>query len=191
MFDPFIYQLYNIAYASLPIMLYGLLDEEYEADYLMKNTEHYKQGMFNELFNTYTFWRGVINGIIQAMIITLPTFYILENGNFLGSDGTTFHFWATGIVVFSAVVYVTNFKIFLVSNTLNVLQIVIIFGSILFYYLNFGLVSGYAPSFDIYETFSLSFNCNIFYLVFIVHVFSTSIFELFCNRIIGKMGIEW
>jgi len=31
--------MYNIAYASFPIMIYGIVDEEYSADYLMKNTD--------------------------------------------------------------------------------------------------------------------------------------------------------
>lgn len=116
------------------------------------------------------------------MIITLPTFYILENSNFVGSDGVTFHFWATGVVIFGAVVYVTNFKILLISKTLNAFQVVLIIATILFYYFNFALLSAYVPLFDIYGTFPLSFECNVFFLILVLHLFTTTMFELFYSR---------
>ncbi len=48
------------------------MDEEYDSYFLTNNPEYYKQGinnkifigMKNVLFNSFTFWRGVINGMI-------------------------------------------------------------------------------------------------------------------------------
>jgi len=120
------------------------------------------------------------------MLITLPTFYILENSNVVSPNGTIFHFWASGIVIFSAVVYVTNLKILLISNTLNLFQIIILIGSVLFYYSNFAALSAYFVVFDIYSTFGLTFNCSVFYLVFMLHIFTTTILELFYSRFKSK-----
>jgi len=66
------------------------------------------------------------------------------------ATGTTYPFWATGMVVFGAVVYITNFKILIISNTYNVLSIFIIVFSIVFYYFNYIVISAVVPSFDIY-----------------------------------------
>jgi hypothetical protein len=43
--------------------------------------------MNNVLFNTYTFWKGVMNGVIQAMLITIPSVVILEQDTFIMDNG--------------------------------------------------------------------------------------------------------
>lgn len=178
MFDPFIFQMYNIAYASLPIMFYALSDEQFSSEHLTTHPLLYQQGMRNLLFNGVTFWRGVLNGMLQAMLITLPTLYVLQDNTFVLSSGDTYSFWATGMVVFGAVVYITNFKILLISNTMSPLQFLIILASILFYESNYALTSAYIQSFDIYQSYSLMVRCPIVYVLFFYHVFFTTCLEI-------------
>lgn len=178
MFDPFIFQMYNIAYASIPIMIYALQDEEYSSSHLTQHPHLYLQGRQHLLFNSRVFWLQVVNGVGQALSITLPTFFIMEQYSFGYQDGTPFFFWATGMTVFGAVVYVTNFKILLISNTYSFVSIFFIFGSIIFYYFNYLLVSLYIPSFSIYSTFNLVYSSRIIFFVMALHIFTTTILEM-------------
>ena len=45
LYEPFIYQLYNISMTSFPIMYYALFDFEFEKETFMSNPHHYKIGL--------------------------------------------------------------------------------------------------------------------------------------------------
>jgi hypothetical protein len=40
LYDPFLYQSYNLFYTSLPIVIYSIFDEEYSAEVLMGGKEY-------------------------------------------------------------------------------------------------------------------------------------------------------
>lgn len=69
LYDSFIFQLYNIFYASLPIMIYALLDEEYEGTFLETNPEYYHAGIRNEYFNYTRFWKWFGSAFIQSIFV--------------------------------------------------------------------------------------------------------------------------
>lgn len=120
--------------------------------------------------------------MLQAMLITIPVLYVLGDNTFVTVDGQTYGFWAGGMVVFGAVVYVTNFKILLISNTINIVQFVIILASILFYFSNYALISSAVKGFDIYSTFSLMMKSPVTYCLFFYIVFSTTFLEIAANK---------
>jgi magnesium-transporting ATPase (P-type) len=41
LYDAFIYQLFNILYASMPIIIYAVFDEEHKPDILVQNNNNY------------------------------------------------------------------------------------------------------------------------------------------------------
>ena len=47
------------------------------------NIKYIHIGMENKLFNTVVFWKGVLNGMCQALFITIPTLAILEKDTFI------------------------------------------------------------------------------------------------------------
>ena len=51
LYDPFIYQLYNITMTSLPIMWFGLFDFEFFKDRFMNNPSLYKLGIDSKCFS--------------------------------------------------------------------------------------------------------------------------------------------
>lgn len=55
LYDPFIYQLYNITMTSLPIMWFALFDFQYFKSRLMNNPMLYKIGMLNKCFSITIF----------------------------------------------------------------------------------------------------------------------------------------
>lgn len=51
LYDAFLYQLFNMCYTSLPIVIYAIYDEEFEGHELINTPAFYAQGLKGELFN--------------------------------------------------------------------------------------------------------------------------------------------
>ncbi|CAD8079154.1 unnamed protein product [Paramecium primaurelia] len=118
LYDTFIYQLFNILYGALPIMIYGIFDEEYDADQLTDNKlqNYYQQGPQGVLFNIQIVLFWVFCGFWQAAILCFfPTYTISEN--FVENSGFTHHLWAQGTMIFGLIVVICNLKVLLFSNT--------------------------------------------------------------------------
>ena len=80
LYDAWIFQFFNILFASLPIMLYSLFDEEFPntthlelvkapPNFLETSPMHYEVGMKSQLFNTKVFWLWMLNGAVHSVII--------------------------------------------------------------------------------------------------------------------------
>ena len=50
-YDPWIYQLFNVTYTSLPIVAFAIFDEQYSVTYSLKNPKEYELGLKNKLFD--------------------------------------------------------------------------------------------------------------------------------------------
>lgn len=59
MYEPWIYQMYNILFTSLPIMWYALFDFEHAKPIFLENPQLYTQGIENKLFGLQVFWSWI------------------------------------------------------------------------------------------------------------------------------------
>lgn len=139
-YNVFIYQLYNIIFASMPIVIYGLLDKEYTGNFLTNQPTLYIPGIKKLLFNKIIFWKWILSGIVQAFIITLPCFYILDQ-NFTRLINNELGFWDCGMAIFGAVIVVTNLKIFIFSYTYSIFSVIANFISFASYFIIFWIAS--------------------------------------------------
>lgn len=153
-YNPFLYQLYNILHASIPICIYGVLDKEYSGHFLMSNPGLYYLGIENRLFNSLNFWVWILSGVIQSCIITVVTFVGMEINFIDPENGFNFIFWGSGMVIYGAVIINTNFKVLLFSHTHTLLSILIILISVGSFYLIYGLTSEYVYQFSDYSSFA-------------------------------------
>jgi len=130
LYDAFIYQLYNIFYSSLPIIVYGIFDREFTDDILVENRlNYYLQGIEKKLFNTKVFWSWFIYGTYVSVLLTFLSFQIMET-SFVNDSGLTFNFWDTSIMIYGSVVVICNIHILTMSNTYNALSVLCIAGSV-------------------------------------------------------------
>lgn len=132
-------------------MIYSLLDKERKGSEYLKNPQLYSIGPKDTLFNRLTFWSWIIYGVWQSLLLTLPMYFALESTFTDGSEGYTFSFWVTGMTIFGYVIIVANVKVLLFSNSHSALSLIIIFGSILFYYMTYAIASSLFSTYDLYN----------------------------------------
>lgn len=132
-------------------MVYSLFDKERKGREYLKNPSFYWIGPKDVLFNKLTFWIWIIYGVWQSLLLSLPIFFSLENSFVDEHHGYNFDFWASGMTVFGYVIVVANVKVLLISNTHSLLSLFLIFGSILFYYMTYGVASTVGVTYDLYN----------------------------------------
>lgn len=87
-YDAWIFQFFNIFFASLPIILYALFDEEFPntkyldvthspPNFLERSPHHYEPGMKSQLFNGKVFWSWILNGTVHSVIILFFSYFII------------------------------------------------------------------------------------------------------------------
>lgn len=71
LYDSFLYQFFNLFYASMPIIIYAIFDKEYDSNFLDKCSSTYQIGLLGKMFNTKVFWIWFFNGVWQALLICI------------------------------------------------------------------------------------------------------------------------
>ena len=149
-YDSFIYQLFNIFYTSCPIMIYAIIDKEFNPMVLVENKlNYYSQGMKKALFDAKIFWKWFFFGALNAFILTMFSFYSL-NQNFATKDGHTQELWEAGCMIFGQCILIANMKILGFSHTFNIFSILIIICSLILYVLSLLIINLYYTS-DLYQ----------------------------------------
>jgi phospholipid-transporting ATPase len=69
-YDSFIYQLFNVFYTSMPIIIFAVFDEEHSRKTLYDHkTNLYRIGLKKELFSLKVFWGWFLNATFQSAVI--------------------------------------------------------------------------------------------------------------------------
>lgn len=71
LYEPWMYQCYNIAFTAFPIIWFGVFDFQCDKKDFLQNPSLYKLGLENQCFNKPTFYKWILKGIIQAAVIML------------------------------------------------------------------------------------------------------------------------
>eukprot|EP01017_Pseudomicrothorax_dubius_P030855 TRINITY_DN387_c0_g1_i14.p1 TRINITY_DN387_c0_g1~~TRINITY_DN387_c0_g1_i14.p1 ORF type:complete len:525 (+),score=144.03 TRINITY_DN387_c0_g1_i14:3-1577(+) len=179
-YEPFIFQLFNIFFASLPIVIYAVFDEELPDKTLVENPSYYKQGMKDVLFNQKRYWGWVLYGFLQASAICFFCFNATEF-NFSHKSGFTESYWLSGIFAFGAVIIISNFKILLFSNSHTIVSLVVNFGSSLLFVLFFLIFSQLEFS-ELFGLFSILHSMPNYFIGLIVLIGITTLIDMAVTR---------
>ncbi|CAD8170934.1 unnamed protein product [Paramecium octaurelia] len=192
LYDTFIYQLFNILYGALPIMIYGVFDEEYNADQLTDNKiqNYYQQGPKGLLFNIQIVLFWIFCGFWQTAIVCfLPTYSISEN--FVDDNGFTHHLWAQGTMIFGMVVVVCNLKILIFSNTYTPALLGSISFSMISYLLSWIILDNLqsAEAYVVFESLFQTPNFHFGNILVIAAICSIDIaLNIKLNRVLSKVN---
>ena len=139
LYDPWIYQLFNIFFACFPIVWFGIYDKEVSYDILVNDSRYYTQGIINKLFHNKRFWKWVLYGIIQAFFVYIYSFHTCEYID----DGYLHDITSQGSIAYSGVVLIVNIKILTTTSTHTFISLGLFLFSILSYYFFLWLMSFY------------------------------------------------
>ena len=59
LYDPLLFQCYNIFFSALPIVIFAVFDKEFQGSYLEKNPRYYTPGLKDNFFNLKNISRSV------------------------------------------------------------------------------------------------------------------------------------
>ena len=103
---------------------------------------------------------SIFNGAWHAMLIIIIAFIYIEflslfrelsYGNF-DNEGRIWSLRVIGMFAFTSIVIITNVKILTFTNTSYPFSLIILYGSILFYFLTY-IIASNMQMFDCYNTF--------------------------------------
>ena len=135
-YDPWLYQLFNILFSVLPILWFGIYDSERTTTVAMSNAKFYTS-MNQKLYNNTNFWRWIFLGIVQGLAIFI---FVFSSNNIYAnnSSGEIQDFKSSGMMTYSLVVIIVNLKVF---------QLTSVHGAVSLFFLVFSIGSYYILTF--------------------------------------------
>jgi magnesium-transporting ATPase (P-type) len=100
----------------------------------------YNAGQIGYYFNLKKFWLWLFYAIIHGSLSSLCLVYLFYNKSAL-NDGKLYDHWYASTFIFSAVIHIVTYKMFLVINHWNKIVNIASVASIIFYYLCVLLIS--------------------------------------------------
>lgn len=115
-YDSMILTMYNITFTSLPILVYGLFDQNIPADLLMSRPHLYKANAKNAAMSWLMFFKWIAFGLWQSsvMYFGLMLFYLTDQPSL--PYGQTMDLCLFGTALANVCIYVVNIKLVLVAN---------------------------------------------------------------------------
>ncbi|TYJ05760.1 hypothetical protein E1A91_A12G186000v1 [Gossypium mustelinum] len=146
--------LFNVFFSSLPVIAMGVFDQDVSARFCLKFPLLYQEGVQNVLFS----WRRIVswmfNGFYSAIIIFFFCSRALEQQAF-NDEGKTASKDILGGTMYTCIVWVVNLQMALSISYFTLIQHIVIWGTIAFWYV-FQLAYGALPasfSTDAYRVF--------------------------------------
>ena len=179
LYDPWIYQLFNIVFASFPIIWFGIYDQEIPDHDLEQNPQYYIQGIAGKLFHSIRFWKWVFYGILQGFFLFQLGYYTFT----FESSGRQQDLWSIGSMIYASIVIVVNLRIILSTNSHTYISSLLFFLSIFLQFVIL-LIMSLNPRFENFNDFTmLLFSVN-FYLGLFLVVVVTQIIDIGTSKFI-------
>ena len=136
-YDPWLYQLFNIVFSVFPLLWFGIYDTERDRIVAMSSAKFYSSNNNKLLFDNWNFWRWIFNGIFQGLAVFIFVFFY--NNTFPhNNSGEIQDFKSSGMMTYSLVVIIVNLKVFSMTSVHGVISIFFLIFSIgSFYFLTY------------------------------------------------------
>ncbi|XP_039266166.2 phospholipid-transporting ATPase IB-like isoform X2 [Styela clava] len=148
LFERWTIALYNVFFTALPPFSLGLFERTCSSTSMMKHPALYSISQRAVKYNARVFWTMFLNSVIHSLLLFfLPLLMLTQDIAFI--KGWTGGYLFLGNFVYTYVVITVSLKAALESNTWTVFTHVAIWGSILFWFVFFGVYSHFYPVFPI------------------------------------------
>lgn len=129
------YQLYNVVFTALPIIIFGVFERDFNPQILKNNPHLYKLTQHKQLFNMKVFFTYVLDAIYESCILTLVPFYIYSNCTSDNDSGQTTGIWTFGIVALTSIVFTANLRLAFITTNWTFWMHFVTWGSIIAYFI--------------------------------------------------------
>lgn len=119
LYNDFMYQMYNVIHSFLPIMLFGVLDQDVSKTASLANPKLYALGTSKAYLNFKVSSGWLCSGVYHSLCVFWIPYFTMSNGNITNSDGKSNDIWMVGTVVYLLVVIVVNLVVLLETCHLN------------------------------------------------------------------------
>ena len=189
LYDGYVYQLFNVLYASLPITIFAVMDKEHSPQTLIENKiNYYEQGIHSRLFNSKVFWSWFFFGTWHSIIMVFVPYLLLEY-NFCDKNGLIQSFWISGVVVFGICVIVVNFKVLIISNTHTFLSVFVLTMSIMLYLFSLLILSEFSTS-ELYKQAQNLLNIPYYNLANFLIIVATTVLDFGHEMYLSEFHIK-
>lgn len=128
-------------------MWFAIFDFQFDKQEFLKNSKLYEIGLKSKCYGTKVFWQWFSLGALQACVLLYICLYAEEVS--LKSDGSVANLWPSGVLIYTGVVLIANFKIQLAFNNVNIFGVILVILSVLLFVL-FVLAES-APSLKLWQ----------------------------------------
>jgi phospholipid-transporting ATPase len=183
LYEKYMYQLFNILYASVPIIIFSVYDKELPVNYFMRTPSLYRGGLKKIYFNFWIFLLWVVRGLIHSFFICLFSSYLSYEIN---HSGHTFNFSELGITIYFFICFFVNSNIYVISNSFSILSNFIIIFAIFALIFSIYLISLIKMKIE-YGLFEVIFTNIYFYVASVALFVIITLFDVLfqtLNRII-------
>jgi phospholipid-transporting ATPase len=184
LYDPWIYQLYNILFTSLPIIWFGIYDLESDHEFLETSDKHYTQGLIGKLFHPIRFWKWVLTGTLQGLILFVFYFFSF---NGIDEDGKSQNLWSVGSMIYFGIILAANLRLLYTTNNHTWISFSLIFISIFSYFVVLFIMSLF-KNFENLNNFLMIVNSSKFYFVTLLSLVLIYIVDLGIGKLLLLYG---
>ncbi|EDV24838.1 uncharacterized protein TRIADDRAFT_25047, partial [Trichoplax adhaerens] len=171
LFNQWTISVYNIIFTSLPPIAIGIFDQTLSPKSLLQYPKLYKETQKNDTYNTKVFWLWTLNAVFHTLVIFWLIILAFTheipfiNGKVVGE-------WFVGNVIYTAVVVTVNLKIALLTDYWNWVTHLVIWGSIISWFLFLFMFCNLWPAVDIGSNMAglelIMFKCPSFWFTVII-----------------------
>lgn len=180
LYEKFIYLLYNIVFTSVPIVWFALFDYQFPRELFLIDPSKYKIGLNGECFGSRVFWYWFSYGALQAFMIIIFSFYVIE--------WESSSIYKSGSVVLGAVVMIVNIQVFYQSHVFDGIFVFVLIASIGLYFAFWAVMSmDFYKSDFLMGTYAPAMDEPVTYLGLLMIVVLVYILEKFTVLIMGQL----
>lgn len=144
LYDDWYMALYNVIFTSLPVISLGVLEQDVSPELCLQFPILYKQGQRHIYFSWSRIIGWLLNGLIASLVIFFVNICILSSSAFHTGEVPDMVF--LGAVTYTCVVCTVNCQIALIISHFTLVQHLLIWGSILSWYIFLLVYTALAPA---------------------------------------------
>ena len=163
LYEKYMYQMFNVFYAALPIIIYAITDRQLDEKDLLDNPSLYKSGPSKIYFNSWLFILSVIKGFFHSFLISVLCSFLAYT---LSPQHSLFTFHQLGTTIFISVCILVNAQILVFSYSRTFLNIIIITFSLVALLVSLAVISLFKSKIE-YGMFSILLTQPFVYVVIV------------------------